>query len=336
MRAIDHPTTSHSTRLRAMAYFALLGAIFIWGANFIVVKEATGAWKGAEFTYLAARFWVAAIAFYGVLAIARQPVRTMFPPDRRSFMHALVVGVVLAIGYASQTWYLTRGSAINAAFLTSTSVLWAPLIALLMRQRVFAATLIGAGLATLGVILIERPSELLPIHWWSGLALLSAIAFAIEILLVSRFAPQFGTLQWTAAVCVVVAIVMTIIALASETLAHGGADGSPGPWAKRIAVVLFTGVFATAFALALQNWAQSRQIGARKIIDGPRAAILSSLEPVFTLFVGAAAGHLLPGGIGLVGCLAILAGTLVSELAAARRHDAQPETSPATRPAVTP
>ena len=40
-------------RHRALAYFAYLSAVFIWGVNFVVVEEEIDVWKGQEFTFLA-------------------------------------------------------------------------------------------------------------------------------------------------------------------------------------------------------------------------------------------------------------------------------------------
>jgi uncharacterized membrane protein YidH (DUF202 family) len=95
---------------------------------------------------------------------------------------------------------------------------------------------------------------------------------------------------------------------------------------SRILAVAFTGVFATAVALGLQNWAQAQEVDHQKIIDGPRAAIISSLEPVFTTsftlllaLLGLASSELFKTPYAAVGCFLILVGTLVSEFAAARR-----------------
>ena len=75
-------------RLRALAYFALLAAVFIWGVNFVVVKEAVKSWKDQEFTFLAARFWLACIAYGAVLISATGQLREPSPSadsSRRAF-----------------------------------------------------------------------------------------------------------------------------------------------------------------------------------------------------------------------------------------------------------
>jgi drug/metabolite transporter (DMT)-like permease len=315
-------------RYRALAYFALLLAVFIWGVNFLVVKGGIKAWSEQGFTFLAARFWLACI-IYGLFLTARhRSLVKAFSLNVPMILQAALVGIILAAGYGFQTWYLKANSAINAAFLTSTTVLWSPFLARLFprlfRQRVYITTFIGAVLAMIGIVLIEwRHISWQPdvTHWF---ALFAAIAFAIEILLVSRFVPKDKSIQWTTISCLTVASLMTILALFSE-------KWPTGQVAPRISSVIFTGLFATAVALGLQNWAQAQEINSVKIIDGPRAAIIAALEPVFTTF--AVVVLILLGRQGeeslerlpIIGCSFILAGTLISEIAAAKRGQRQDE-----------
>jgi drug/metabolite transporter (DMT)-like permease len=316
------PNRSITVRRRALAYSALVLAVFIWGINFVVVQNGINAWGERKFTFLAVRFWIACIAYAAILIVQHGSLTKAFMLTPKAIFHASVVGLVLAGGYGFQTWYLVDHSPVNAAFLTSTTVLWAPLLAAVFHQRVFLTTTAGAIVALIGIALIQLhdlalwPLDL--IHWF---AVLAAIFFAIEILLVSRFAPSDKAIQWTAVSCFTVAVLMTVLAVVREDWSWP-ADQA----ASRILAVVFTGIFATAVALGLQNWAQAQEVNQTKIIDGPRAAIISTLEPVFT-----AAFSLLLFLLGftlyepfstpypVIGCFLILIGTLVSELAAARR-----------------
>jgi drug/metabolite transporter (DMT)-like permease len=313
-------------RHRALAYFALLFAVFIWGVNFVVVEGAIKVWQGQEFTFLAARFWLACIV-YGMILIARhRSLVKAFSLNVQTVLRASLVGIVLTAGYGFQTWYYVKqGSAVGAAFLTSTTVIWASILALLFRQRVYATTLIGACLAMVGILLIEPPSTTSGFGSKSWLAIFAAVAFAIEILLVSRFAPKEKSIQWTTVSCLSVASLMTVIALFYEKW-----DWPTGQAAPRILTVIFTGTFATAIALGLQNWAQAQEINRVKIIDGPRAAIIATLEPVFTtlavgilILIGLRKADSSYLNLPAVGCLLILVGTLVSEFAAAKRSQKQ-------------
>jgi drug/metabolite transporter (DMT)-like permease len=172
-----------------------------------------------------------------------------------------------------------------------------------------------------GIVCMEWQTATWKSGWGNWLALFAAIAFAVEILLVSRFAPKHQSVQWTTVCCFCVAIIMSVTAASRED--WGWAEGHG---ASRIFAVVFTGLFATAVALGLQNWAQAQEIDDVKIIDGPRAAIIGTLEPVFTtltvgvlILLGFQGRYPDDPTLPAVGCFLILAGTLVSELAAAKR-----------------
>lgn len=307
-------------RYRALAYFAMLLAVFIWGVNFLVVKEGIAAWNGQKFTFLAARFWLATLIYAAVLGARHRSIARAYHLKLGSIAAAIVVGIVLAAGYAFQTGYLAQkgNGPVSAAFLTSTTVLWAPLLARLTGQRVYLSTLLGAAVAMTGIVFMEWKS----LSWNSDLAhwfaLFAAVAFAVELLLVSRFAPKDKSIQWTMCSCLTVAIIMTVLALLSENWPAGNIG-------NRVGAVIFTGIFATAVALGLQNWAQAQEINRTKIIDGPRAAIIATLEPVFTtlaviaLILTGKPGQEDLSGLVLLGCALILIGTLTSELTAAKR-----------------
>ncbi len=305
-------------RHRALAYFALLLAVFIWGVNFNVVKLAMSSWSGQPFTFLAARFWLATIVYLLVLSIRHRSLSAPFSLPRLSIRHAVVVGFFLAAGYGLQTWYLGKGTAVSAAFLTSTTVLWAPLLAILFKQKFYFSTLIGALVALVGILIMEISHLDYGASWMDLIAILGAVAFAIEMLLVSRFAPNDKSMQWTTFSCLSVAIIMTALALTRENL-----DWNPALTSQRLFAVIFTGVFATAVALGLQNWVQAQEVNQKKIIDGPRAAIIASLEPVFTTLVFVFILRKPLSAKLAAGCALILVGTLISEFAAAVRSQRQ-------------
>lgn len=320
------PNRSTTLRRRVLAYSALVLAVFIWGINFVIVQNGIDAWGERKFTFLAVRFWIACVAYAAVLIVHHGSLSKAFTLTPKAIFHASIVGLVLACGYGFQTWYLVDHSAVNAAFLTSTTVLWAPLLAVLFRQRVFLTTMGGAVVALVGIALIQLhdfalwPLDL--IHWF---AVLAAIFFAVEILLVSRFVPSENAIQWTAVSCFTVAVLMTLLAILREDWSWPAEHAS-----SRILAVVFTGVFATAVALGLQNWAQAQEVNKSRIIDGPRAAIIATLEPVFTaafvlllFLLGLALEEPFATPYPAIGCFLILIGTLISELAAARRTQKQ-------------
>jgi drug/metabolite transporter (DMT)-like permease len=181
-------------------------------------------------------------------------------------------------------------------------VVLTPLVAVvLFRSRIRSEAWIGTAIAIAGLALLSG------VHAGSAagdlLVLAGAATYALQIVLMERYAPRYDPL----------ALTLVEMGTACASLAVVGAAraeiGVPRGWTVRGALIV-TGVFASALAYLFQSWAQRR-------LDATRTALLFSPEPVFAgLFGFALAGDRL-GLAGWTGCVVILAGILVAEPAAA-------------------
>src|SRR5207245_6397781 len=137
-----------------------------------------------------------------------------------------------------------------------------------------------------------------------ALVLGGALAYAFQIVLMERYAPDYDPVALTFAEMVAACIGFSAIAVAL------GDVSVPRGWTVWGAL-LVTGVFASALAYLIQVWAQRRMSAAR-------IAIVFSLETVFAGIFGYwLAGDRL-GWLGWGGCEVILAGIALAEPAAAR------------------
>ena len=249
------------------------------------------------FAFLALRFAIAS----AILAPAA--ARTVPRLGRTGLRDGVVLGLLLAAGYALQTAGLERTTVSSAGFVTGLYVVLTPVLALvLFRARAGAAVWGGVALATLGLALlsgVEAGSS-------SGdlLVLGGAGAFALQIVLMERSAPRHDPVGLTFVEMLAAFAGFLVVALALGDL------GVPRGWTVWGALVV-TGVFASALAFLIQSWAQQRT-------SATRTALIFSLEPVFAgIFGYALAGDRL-GPIGLAGCVVIMAGIALAEPAAAR------------------
>ena len=277
-----------------MAILALILVTAVWGVTFVQVKDAVAIYP--LFAFLAVRFLIAT----GVLAVpAWRRVRGL---GWKGGAEAALLGVLLAVGYALQTAGLARTTVSSAGFVTGMYVVLTPLIALaLFRSHIRIGAWIGTAIAVGGLALLSG------VHAGSAsgdlLVLAGAATYALQIVLMERYAPRYDPLALTlvemSAACVSLAIV-------------AGARGdfsAPHGWTVWGALIV-TGIFASALAYLFQSWAQKR-------LDATRTALVFSLEPVFAgIFGFALAGDRL-GLAGWAGCVVILAGITVAEPAAA-------------------
>jgi drug/metabolite transporter (DMT)-like permease len=136
------------------------------------------------------------------------------------------------------------------------------------------------------------------------LVLASAVAQALQILMVERYANRYDAIALT-----LVEMAACLVGFLAITLARGELS-LPRGWTVWGAL-LVTGVFASALAYLIQIWAQRR-------LSAARIALVFALETVFAgLFGFAIAGDRL-GWLGWGGCAAILAGIVLAEPSAAR------------------
>jgi drug/metabolite transporter (DMT)-like permease len=295
-----------------VATAALILVTAVWGITFVQVKDAVELYPLVAF--LAVRY---AIASATLAAPAARRLRGL---GREGIAAGLVLGALVALGIGLQTAGLERTTVTSAGFITGLYVLFTPLLGLaLFRTPIPRELWAAVGLAIVGLALLSGVPE----GSGSGdlLVLASTFAQALQIVMVERYANRFDVFALTFVQVAVACVAFLAIAVALGDL--------PVPRGATVwAALLVTGVFAVAFALLVQVWAQRR-------VSATRIAIIFSLETVFA----GLAGYLLAGdrigALGLAGCVAIFVGIVIAEPAAAatlRRLVGRPEPAPEPRP----
>lgn len=288
-------TRASSLRLRADLSLVLVSAI--WGSTFVIVKDALD--QVSTMLFLAIRFSIAALAL--AVLFGRHAATRHHLSRARELRAGFWVGLALFSGYVVQTAGLRYTTAAKAGFITGFYVPLVPLIgALFYRRMPRVAELAGVALATVGMTLLTMPG----LDWRIGrgdlLVLGCAFAFAIHIVLLSHFSKHVPFEK------------LTLYQIAVGALLGLGSFWwiEPVRWhlsGNVVFALTLTSLFATAFAFAVQTWAQ-------QFTTPTRTALIFSLEPVFawvTSFL--LAGEVLSGRA-LIGAALILAGILAVEL----------------------
>jgi len=275
---------------------ALLGVTLIWGATFVMVKEAVAHFPA--FAFLTLRFSFALLSLIPLLWVGhRSRVASLGWTELGA---GSLVGLALLAGYGLQTVGLRYTTAAKAGFITGLSVVFVPLLgAILWRRRPPPAAQMGVVLATGGLILLTL-GPTLSIAWGDLAVLGCALAFALHILAVGAFAPHIEPRLLTAIQIGAVALISALISRAAEW---------PWPSLSRqvLWAALFTGVLATSLAFGVQSLAQ-------RFTSATHTALIFAMEPVFAaLFAYLLAGERL-GPHRWAGCGLILAGMLIAEL----------------------
>jgi drug/metabolite transporter (DMT)-like permease len=276
------------------ALLVLLAVTAVWGVTFVQVKDAVALYP--LFAFLAVRF---AIATAVLVPAAARRTRSL---GRAGVAAAALLGALLAAGYALQTAGLERTTVSSAGFVTGMYVVLTPVIAFLgFRLRVGRTAWIGVTVATAGLAMLSG------IHAGSPggdlLVLAGAAVYALQIVLMERYAPRFDPLAFT--LCEMAA---AFVLLGVSAVALGQVE-VPRGWTVWGAL-LVTGIFASALGFLAQTWAQRRT-------TATRTALVFSAEPVFAAIFGyTLAGDRL-GVLGWAGCAVIMTGIVLAEPAAA-------------------
>jgi drug/metabolite transporter (DMT)-like permease len=214
-----------------MALLALLLVTAIWGVTFVQVKDAVEIYP--LFAFLAVRFAIASVALAPFTGGGR--LRTL---DRRGLVAGAGLGGLLALGYALQTAGLARTTVSSTGFITGLCVVLTPITAyVLFRDHIPAGAWVGVALATVGLAMLfgiaagSAAGDLLVLG--------GAAAYALQIVLLERYAPHYDPVAFTLVEMVAACLGFTAVALARGQLSV------PHGWTVWGAL-LVTGIFASA------------------------------------------------------------------------------------------
>jgi len=286
-----------SRRLRADASLVL--ATILWGATFVVVKDALD--NASVFAFLALRFALATVLMALIFRRAFQKL------DRHQVRAGALIGTLLFAGYVFQTTGLLYTSPSKAAFITGFGVVLVPIFsALFWRRRINRWVGVGASAALLGLyFLTVPPAGLTQLNRGDLLVLGCAAVFALHIIVVGRYSARHpvGALSFLQ-----VATTGMLTTFALPVVALTGLEPIRINWtAGLLFAVIITAVFATAICFSIQVWAQ-------QYTTATHTAIIFTLEPVFAALTSYILLSERLGARALFGAALILAGILLAEL----------------------
>jgi len=289
-----------------IAHLLLLAVVIVWGATFVLVKDALHDASPLLFNLLRM-----GLAFIALAVVNRRQLRHI---TRKSLVTSFVVGIFLAAGYQFQTAGLALTTPAKSGFITGLVVVFVPIFTIFpaLRSPNTPAprwtTAVGVLLAFTGLLLLTTP----PGTSWHNLfasigpgdllTLACAVAFAAHLIALSHASSQVPTGQLATLQIGAAAALMAI------TLPLGGPPHLAITPRLLIALAV-TSLLATAAAFTIQSWAQQH-------IPATHTAILLTLEPVFAGLTSFLVLHERLGRRSLCGAALILAGIASIELLA--------------------
>jgi drug/metabolite transporter (DMT)-like permease len=268
---------------------ALVGVTAIWGSTFVVVKDVVEKMPVTDF--LTWRFGLAGLVM--LLLRPRSPAH-LGTAGRRN---GVLIGLALGAGYLLQTLGLQHTSAAVSGFITGMFVVLTPVgAAVLLRRPPGAVAWAAVLLATGGLALLSLHG--LSVGNGELLTLGCAAAFALHIVALGEWA------RHSDAYGLAVVQLLTTAAMCAAIAVPGGLVVPPDPavWGA----LALTALAATALAFVVQTWAQAH-------LAPTRAAVIMTMEPVFSGVFAVLLAHEALGARTLAGAALVLAAMLLTE-----------------------
>ena len=255
-------------RVQIFALIALTSVAAVWGASFVLMKDAL---KGQSVDdFLATRFIIATFAL-----ILFKP-RVLQEISREMLSKGALLGLFLGSGYLFQTIGLDLTTAATTGFITGLYVVLTPILgALFLKTHVTRNEWIGVAMATIGLALLSLKGFTIGLGELS--VLLSALFFALHILGLGRWSGKFATYPLTVVQLGTIALLSSILAIIDDGYELPNTDQE---WKATI----FTALLATSIAFLVQTWSQSK-------MDATIVAVVLTLEVVFAALFAVIAGQ---------------------------------------------
>ncbi|WP_110994583.1 DMT family transporter [Pseudomonas sichuanensis] len=299
MSQATHSKPAVTFRL-SKAELVLVFITMLWGGTFLIVHTVMSV-SGPMF-FVGLRFAAAAL-FVGLVSARSLPGLTF-----TELKAGMLIGVSIMLGYGLQTMGLQTISSSQSAFITALYVPFVPLLQwLVLGRRPGLMPSLGICLAFAGLMLLAGP-EGGSLHFSEGelVTLVSAVAIAGEIILISRYAGKVDVRRVT------VVQLATASALAFLMIVPTQEQLPDFSWLLLVSAVGL-GAMSAVIQVAM-NWAQQS-------VSPTRATLIYAGEPVWAGVVGRIAGERLPG-VALIGGLLIVLAVVVSELKIRRSDEA--------------
>lgn len=273
----------------------LIAITVLWGGTFLIVKHAM--LFSGPFFFVGLRFAAAALALL-LFSYRRLSGLTWYELKAGMF-----IGFAISLGYGLQTVGLQTIPSSTSAFITALYVPFVPILQwLILRKLPGLMSWTGIVAAFIGLFFLTKPEGesfvYLSFSLGEILTIFSALAIALEIILISHFSNQVDSRRVTLIQLLSASIFSFLLMVPTK-------ESFPifSPYLLYSAIGL--GVMSALIQFVM-NWAQ-------KSVSPTRATLIYAGEPVWAGIVGRIAGEKLPL-LGLFGGALILFAVIISEL----------------------
>ena len=287
---------------KTISFACLIACTFIWGTTFIA--QDTGMDNIGPFTFNSVRFFVGFLTVAPfVLLFEKKKVNEQIKVKRNKFYKLIIpVGIFLFLATALQQASLLYTDVANSAFFTIFYVPMVPIIVYFLFSEKLHWSIWPSVLAcVIGGYLLSDVGDA-NMRFGDSLVLVGALFWALHIIYIGKIINQFDLPFFIALLQnLVVAALSFLLAVIFEEIDFSKIK-------LETFEILYAGILSGGAAFALQLFGQ------RNISVAP-AAIVMSLEGVFAAIAAWIILNQILGLNNIIGCMLIVGGILLSQLA---------------------
>lgn len=269
----------------------------IWGFAFVVVKDSVDTIPPVYMVSI--RYTIAAVLLGFVLIPQFKKL------NRYYWIHGAVTGLMLALGYITQTIGCKYTTAGKNAFLTTIYVILIPLISWpLNKKRPHFVVFLSAVMALVGIGLLALRNEggVLGFNVGDILTLICGLFYALHIIFTAKFSQDKNPviLTW------IQFIVASVFSWAVSPLIDGSFSVALLKSSRVIFSMLYLGIFSSLVAFLLQNICL-------KYMESSLASLFLSLESVFGVIFSTIFLRERMTLVMIIGCVLIFAAITIAD-----------------------
>lgn len=295
------------TRQSFRADLLMLFIAMIWGSTF--VAQRLGMDAVGPFFYSASRFILGALILTPLVYFRGNKENGSTDSLWRD---GAILGLIIAVGINLQQVGLQYTSIANAGFITGLYVIIVPIIGIFLRHKMHPSTWAGVFLAVIGTYFLSVKGDFssLTIAKGDWMQLGGTFGWAAHVLLLSLLSHRHDPIRLSIVQFFVCGLVCLVLSLVFE-------DMSAQHVVQAIPAILYGGVLSVGLGYTLQVVAQRNAIPSH-------AAIIFSMESVFSaLAAWLVLGETLASRA-IFGCALMLAGMLIAQLVPLYLQNEQP------------
>jgi len=282
--------------MRLKADLTLLVVSIIWGSAFVAQRVAGQ--LGSVYLFNGARYLLAALV---VVPLAVRVGRINNPSHgitRDQYKWMFIAGFFLFAGSALQQAGMLYTTAGNAGFITSLYVVLVPIVLFLFWRETFHwIAIVAVVLAGAGAFLLSTGGQF-QVQKGDTLELIGALFWTFHVVVLGKYASKFESMSFSVGQLLVCGILNLVIGIFVEPMMSFGIP--------LLFAIAYTAFFSLGLCYTLQIWAQ-------KHTPPADAALILSLESVFSVLSGWLLLDERLVAIQVLGCVLIFIAVLLSQ-----------------------